>query len=218
MSSGAEEGPTGPGSASARVEIRLSGAAEPVGASLDAAFLDGSKLDDSYLVRRAQQGSTEAFEVLVHRYRARVFRVALRLVGEPASAEDVAQDALVSAWRALPEFRRDAAFSTWLHRIVVNSALNVVTRHRLTDELSDDPPISTSQQPERVVESRAREEALRSAIRELPFDQRAPLVMYQFEGFSYEQTAEILQISVSTVRGRIARARRALLDSMREWR
>lgn len=218
MAADSESGTARPDSAETRVEIRLSGTSEPVGASLDAAFLDGSRLDDSYLVRRAQQGSTEAFEVLVHRYREQVYRVALRLVNDRAAAEDVAQDALVSAWRALPEFRRESTFSTWLHRIVVNSALNLVTRRRLTDELVEDPPIETSEQPDRVVESRLSEAALHSAIRDLPFDQRAPLVMYQFEGFSYEQTAEILQVSVATVRGRIARARRALVESMREWR
>ncbi|MDQ3716320.1 MAG: sigma-70 family RNA polymerase sigma factor, partial [Actinomycetota bacterium] len=128
-------------SAEQRVQLRLSGVREPVSASLDSVHTDGSKLDDSYLVQRARAGSTEAFEVLVHRYRDRVFRVALRMVGDRASAEDVAQDALVSAWRGLANFRGDAQFSTWLHRIVLNSALNHVTRRRQDTELTGQEPI-----------------------------------------------------------------------------
>lgn len=198
--------------------LRMSGIREPVSSNLDAAFADGANLDDSYLVQRARVGSTEAFEVLVHRYRDRVFRVALRMVGDRASAEDVAQDALVSAWRALPNFRGEAQFSTWLHRIVLNSSLSHVTRRRHYVELTGDEPIDPAGQPEHAVESRQREKALRAAISELPFDQRAPLVMHQFEGYTYEQTAEILQVSEATVRGRIHRARRALVESMRDWR
>ncbi len=207
-----------PESAEQRLQLRLSGVREPVSASLDSVLTDGSKLDDSYLVQRARAGSTEAFEVLVHRYRDRVFRVALRMVGDRASAEDVAQDALVSAWRGLANFREEAQFSTWLHRIVLNSALNHVTRRRQDTELTGQEPIDPASQPEQATESRHRDEALRAALSELPFDQRAPLVMYQFEGYTYEQTAEILQVSEATVRGRIYRARRALVESMQDWR
>jgi len=207
-----------PDSAEQPVPPRLSGVREPLSANLDAASVDGANLDDSYLVQRARVGSTEAFEVLVHRYRDRVFRVALRMVGDRASAEDVAQDALVSAWRALPSFKGEAQFSTWLHRIVLNSALNHVTRRRQHTELTGQEPIDPADQPEQAVESRHREKALRAAISELPFDQRAPLVMHQFEGYTYEQTAEILQVNEATVRGRIYRARRALVESMQDWR
>lgn len=207
-----------PDSDAERVQLRLAGVVRPVSARLDAAFDDGAKLDDDYLIQRARMGSTEAFEVLVHRYRDRTYRVALRMVGDGASAEDVAQDALVAAWRALPDFRGEAQFSTWLHRIVLNSALNHVTRRRLDRELTGDEPIDPADQPEASVESQHREQALRVAISRLPFEQRAPLVMYQFEGYTYDQTAEILQVSEATVRGRIYRARRALVDSMRDWR
>ena len=185
---------------------------------LDPVTPDGGGLDDGYLIERAQRGSTEAFEVLVRRYRDRVYRVAVRLVGDRYTAEDIAQDALVAAWRALPEFRRDAAFTTWLHSIVLNRARNQLTRTRPTGPLPAELPTPSTQQPADVVQSSFRDRALRVAIRDLPFDLRAPLVLRQFEGCSYEQAAEILGVSVSTVRGRIARARRALLTSMREWR
>jgi RNA polymerase sigma-70 factor, ECF subfamily len=178
----------------------------------------GGGLEDDCLIERAQRGSTEAFEVLVRRYCDRVYRVAFRLVGDRYTAEDIAQDALVAAWRALPEFRRDAAFATWLHSIVLNRARNHLTRTRPTGPLPAELPTPSTQQPPDVVQSSFRDCALRAAIRDLPFDLRAPLVLRQFEGCSYEQAAEILGVSVSTVRGRIARARRTLLISMREWR
>lgn len=207
-----------PDSVEERVRLRLAGVPPPVSATLDAAYEDGSRLNDDYLIHRARAGSTEAFEVLVHRYRDRVYRVALRMVDQPASAEDVAQDALVAAWRALPTFRGEAKFSTWLHRIVLNSAHNHLTRRRLHAELTGQEPIEPAAQPEHAVESQQRANALRAAIRGLRFDQRAPLVLHQFEGYTYEQTADILQVSEATVRGRIFRARRALVESMRDWR
>jgi len=179
---------------------------------------DGGGLDEGCLIERAQRGSTEAFEVLVHRYRDRVYRVAFRLVGDRCTAEDVAQDALVAAWRALPDFRREAAFATWLHAIVLNRARNELTRTHPTGPLPAELPTAPTQQPADVVQSSFRDRALRAAIRDLPFELRAPLVLRQFEGCSYEEAAAILGVSVSTVRGRIARARRALLISMRDWR
>jgi RNA polymerase sigma-70 factor (ECF subfamily) len=173
--------------------------------------------DDAQLVRRAQQGDAEAFEVLVRRYGDQVFRLALRLVVDRHAAEDIAQEAFVAAWRGIPDFRRDAAFPTWLHSIVLNRARNHLTRARATQRLPEEMPAAAAQQPDAAVQSLHRDKALRAAIRGLPFDLRAPLVLHQFERWSYEEIAEILGLSVSTVRGRIARARRALLTSMREW-
>jgi RNA polymerase sigma-70 factor (ECF subfamily) len=118
----------------------------------------------------------------------------------------------------LPDFRRDAAFATWLHSIVLNRARNQLTRTRPTGPLPAELPAAPTEQPADVVQSCFRDHALRVAIRDLPFDLRAPLVLRQFEGCSYERAAEILGVSISTVRGRIARARRTLLTSMQEWR
>ncbi|MCU1607728.1 MAG: hypothetical protein JWP46_4193 [Modestobacter sp.] len=168
-------------------------------------------------MRRAQRGDAEAFEVLVRRYGDRMFRLALRLVVDRQTAEDITQEAFVAAWRGLPDFRSEAAFPTWLHSIVLNRARNHLTRTRATQLLPEEMP-AAAQQPDAAVQSLHRDKALRAAIRGLPFDLRAPLVLHQFERWSYEEIAEILGSSVSTVRGRIARARRALLASMREWR
>lgn len=201
-----------------RIQQRLDGAALPVGSRLDAGFSTGEHLSDGYLVSRAKAGSAEAFEVLVERYGDRVFRVAYRLIGDRSTAEDVAQDSLVSAWRAIGGFRGEAQFSTWLHQITVNAVRSYQSHRRFTDQLTGEEPLAPDEQPENLVESRTRDDALHQAMRSLPFDQHAPLVLVQFEGLSYEQTAEVLGLSTSTVRGRLARARQALLTSLEEWR
>lgn len=172
--------------------------------------------DDQYLAARARDGHLDAFEILAVRHRDRAYRVALRILGDPHDAEDATQDALIAAWQGLPNFAGDSAFSTWLYRIVVNRCLNASRGRRPTRPLLDlDPPGGS--RPEQVVEARAQQTALRQAIAGLPFDQRAPLVLYQFEDFSYEQVAAILNTTPTAVRGRIYRARRELLRAMRGW-
>lgn len=196
----------------------LAGVDRPVSPLLDGAFFDGARLSDAFLVAKAQAGSTDAFEVLVVRYRDRAFRLALRLTGNHSAAEDVTQEALVSAWRGLGSFRGEAEFTTWLHRIVVNAANQQRQTYRLTAELTGEEEIDDSLRPELVVEAKISASALHAAILELPFKLRAPLVLYQFEGYSYEESAAILEVGVGTVRGRIFRARRRLVAAMREWR
>lgn len=187
-------------------------------ADLDAAFADGGHLDDGYLVERARRGSTAAFELLVARHQQQVLRVASRLVGDPVTAEDVAQDALVSAWRALPGFRGDSSFATWLHRITTNAARQQLARRRPTVPLTGEEPLPAAQQTEDLVLDAARTRALRAAVRALPFEQRAALVLVQFEGLSYLEAAAALEVPEPTLRGRVARARRALLQQLRGWR
>lgn len=187
-------------------------------ADLDAAFRDGRHLDDAYLVQRARTGSTAAFELLVARHRDQVLRLAHRLVGDHAAAEDVAQDALVSAWRALPSFRGEAAFGTWLHRITTNAARQHLGRRRPTVPLTGEEPVPTHEQTEDTVLATARTRALRAAVRDLPFDQRAALVLVQFEGLSYDEAARALEVPEPTLRGRVARARRSLVQTLRGWR
>lgn len=196
----------------------LAGEDLPVSPLLDGAFFDGARLSDSFLVAKAREGSTDAFEVLVVRHRDRAFRLALRLTGNHSAAEDVTQEALVSAWRGLGSFRGEAEFTTWLHRIVVNAANQQRPKHRHMAELSGQEEVDESLGPDLVVEAKMHAGAMHAAILELPFDLRAPLVLYQFEGFSYDESAAILKVQVDTVRGRIFRARRRLVAAMREWR
>jgi len=193
-------------------------AQDGVPADLDAAFRDGRHLDDGYLVRGARDGSTAAFGLLVARHQDQVLRLALRLLGDRAAAEDVAQEALVSAWRALPSFRGDAAFGTWLHRITTNAARQHAGRRRPTVPLTGEEPVPTHEQTEDRVLAAARTRALRAAVRDLPFDQRAALVLVQFEGLGYAEAARTLEVPEPTLRGRVARARRALAEQLRGWR
>ncbi len=175
---------------------------------------------DDYLVRRAQEGYLDAFEVLLVRHRDRAYRIALRLLGDRAEAEDVAQDSMVQAWQSLPGFRGDATFSSWLYRIVVNKSRDAQRRRRPTLEL-DSPEnadkLPRGLDPAGLVEGRAQAEALRAAIAALPFDQRAPLVLREFENRSYAEIASILGLSEAAARGRLARARQHLVEQLREW-
>jgi len=171
---------------------------------------------DAQLVSRAKTGRLDAFEELVRRHRTGVYRVALRMLGSPDDAEDVAQDAFVRAWQALPRFRADSSFSTWLHRIVVNRCLNIRRDSRQTEPLpqsKEDP----SYQPERVVEARNQLAAAARAIASLDPAHRAAFVLREFEGFSYGEIAAILHVTVPAVKGRIHRTRLELVELMREW-
>jgi RNA polymerase sigma factor (sigma-70 family) len=173
--------------------------------------------DDDWLVDRARAGSVDAFEALARRHRERVYRTALRLTGNRDDAEDVAQEALVQAWEHLGRFRGDSAFATWLYRIVVSRAFNARRRTRRVEPM-DEVPEMTGPGVDRLVEERQRRHDLAKAIASLPFDRRAPLVLHQFEGLSYDEIAVVLEVSTATVRMRLFRARRELADRMREWR
>jgi len=172
---------------------------------------------DGYLVQRARDGYLDAFEELVGRHQGRAYALAVRMLEDPHEAQDAVQESFVDAWRGLAKFAGDAAFSTWLYRIVVNRCL--MTRRRWRPEpVESVPDVTRSDRLEQQVENRARDEALHRGIQELPADMRAPLVLVTFSGFSYEEAAAILGLNTSTVRGRVARARKALLHHMGGWR
>jgi RNA polymerase sigma-70 factor (ECF subfamily) len=173
---------------------------------------------DAVLVRRVQDGDVEAFGRLVARHQDRVYRVALRLLGNPADAQDAAQEALVRAWQGLSRFRGQSAFSTWLYRIVTNTALNHVRGRPADLPLPEGMPAGAVHLPEQVVERKGRRSALTRAIASLPVEQRAPLVLHELEGFSYEEVGRILGTSVPSVKGRIFRARRTLQVTLVEWK
>lgn len=169
--------------------------------------------DDSVLVRWAQEGHSEAFEHLVRRHSVPVYRTALRLTGDVHTADDVAQDAFIAAWESLQLFRADSSFATWLYRIVVNRAMN--THRRRRDEPVEHVPVGGFH-PGADTEVLAREGSNRVmiAIGELPFEQRAPLVLRLFEELTYEDIAQILSITPDAVRGRLHRARHQLAKTL----
>lgn len=173
--------------------------------------------EDAWLVGRARDGDLDAFAALVQRHRHRTYRIALRITGNPQDAEDVTQDVFVQAWATLAGFLGSARFSTWLYRMVVNRALTIRQRRP--------PPTSALPEQDRpdpagtaeVVIARQRAEATARAIAELPDDQRAVFVLHQMEGLSYAEVGAVLRLTEPTVRGRLARARRTLLDQLRDW-
>jgi RNA polymerase sigma-70 factor, ECF subfamily len=175
------------------------------------------KTDDIHLVSAAQRGDLIAFELLVRRYGTPAYRIALRLLGNPTDAEDVMQDSLLQAWQALPKLRDRRFFSTWLYRIVTNRCLNVIRSRRATEVLPNEIEDET-RRANHVTEARRQLQALRRAIMRLTPEQRAPFVLRELEGLSYEEIAEVLGTTVPAVKGRLHRARLALLEAIGAWR
>jgi RNA polymerase sigma-70 factor (ECF subfamily) len=173
--------------------------------------------EDVHLVRAAQTGDLAAFEELVRRYELPVYRVALRMLGNPTEAEDAAQDALVQAWQALPMFRGESSAATWLYRVVTNRCLNLLQRRRLTEPLSESHEAPMSE-PGQIAETMDTLELLKRSMMQLTPEQRAPLVLREFEGLSYEEIGAVLEISVPAVKGRIWRARLELVAVTRPQR
>ena len=161
------------------------------------------------------------FDGLVREHPDRMYRVALRLCGDPAEAEDVVQDAWIAAWRGRDGFRGDAAVSTWLYRVVTNTAMSHLRRRRptvpldgaLAGTLTDRGP-----SPEAWALLGERAGAVHRAIATLEPTQRVPLVLRELEGMSYEDVATVLEVSVPVLHKRLHRARAALLSKLKELR
>lgn len=175
------------------------------------------EVDDRALVHAAQSGDLDAFELLVRRYQAPVYRTALRLLASNADADDVTQDTFLRAWRSMSRFRGDSAFATWLYRIVTRRCFDLLAARRPTVLFDEEQP-GTSLDPASTIEQRERLRAITQQIQALPPDQRAALVLREFEGLSYEQVAEVLETTVPAIKGRIHRARLALLKEATAWR
>lgn len=188
----------------------------------------GPDASDLSLVRRVQRGERGAYDLLVLKYQHKVVKLVMRYLGDPADAEDVAQEAFIKAYRALPQFRGDSAFYTWLYRIAINTAKNALAaRHRNpvtydldvqgNDEAAD--MIGKLKDPE-TPEGLALTEEIRTivnaAIGELPEDLRTAIVLRELEGMSYEEIAAAMDCPVGTVRSRIFRAREAIDRKLRE--
>jgi RNA polymerase sigma-70 factor (ECF subfamily) len=176
---------------------------------------------DQQLVRRVQDGDQTAFNLLVLKYQHRVLKLVSRFVNDAAEAEDVAQEAFLKAYRALPSFRGDSAFYTWLYRIAINTAKNtlVSNRRRPVDFNLDlqDPEqyerharLKEGDTPEGVLLTEEIRRTVEQAMEQLPEDLRTAIVLRELEGLSYEEIAEAMDCPVGTVRSRIFRAREAI--------
>ena len=183
---------------------------------------------DLSLVRRVQRGDKGAFDALVLKYQHKLVKLVMRYVRNPAEAEDIAQEAFIKAYRALPQFRGDSAFYTWLYRIAINTAKNaVVSRDRnpveydldrsSTDESYDmQGRMKDSETPEGLVLTDEIRSTVNAAIDSLPDDLRTAIVLRELEGLSYEEIAAAMACPVGTVRSRIFRAREAIDQRLRE--
>jgi RNA polymerase sigma-70 factor, ECF subfamily len=177
-------------------------------------------LGDDLLVERARGGDLAAFETLVERHRATVFRVAARLVGNH-EAEDVTQDAFLRAYHRLGRFRGEASFRTWLLRIAHNSAMDALGRRRRqaesddSDELERAPDVEKTRQPAERLERSERLRRLEGKLELLRSEHRTVLVLRDVEGLSYEEIAEVTDMPVGSVKGRLHRARDELIDFLR---
>ena len=174
---------------------------------------------DESLVERTLRGDLVAFETLIERHRAVVFRVASRIVGSD-EAEDVAQDAFLRAFHRLGQFRGDSPFRSWLLRIAHNAALNSLARGQgrsIDDQTTNDVETATpgGGTPADALEVAERRERLLTKMRSLQPTHRAVLVLRDVEGFSYEEIAAITESPLGSVKGRLHRARRELIDLLR---
>ena len=179
---------------------------------------DPSDLDELTLVVRAQEGDTAAFEALARRHQAALYRLAVRVMGDPGEAEDALQEGLLDAWRRIDRFRADSAFSTWLYRVVTNRCLSQLRRRRPEPVAEVDDRVRAPDDPERSAEVDAGLAALGRALATLPAEQRVCWVLRELEGLGYAEISEITGATEHAVRGRIHRARTTLAGVMRPWR
>jgi RNA polymerase sigma-70 factor (ECF subfamily) len=181
---------------------------------------------DQLLVKRAQGGDRGAFDLLVLKYQQKIFKLVMRFVRDPADALDVSQEAFIKAYRALPSFRGDSAFYTWLYRIAINAAKNhlaAAQRRPAEQELdSQDPDYYASdarlrdeESPEGLVMQEQLRQTISRAMADLPEELRTAIVLREIEGLSYEEIAQAMDCPVGTVRSRIFRAREAIDASIR---
>ncbi|HKT71981.1 MAG TPA: RNA polymerase sigma factor RpoE [Steroidobacteraceae bacterium] len=185
-------------------------------------------VSDLSLVRRVQRGDKGAFDALVLKYQHKLVKLVMRYVRNPAEAEDIAQEAFIKAYRALPQFRGDSAFYTWLYRIAINTAKNaVVSRDRSPIDYDLDRPsneesydmqgrMKDSETPEGLVLTDEIRSTVNAAIDALPEDLRTAIVLRELEGLSYEEIAAAMDCPVGTVRSRIFRAREAIDRRLRD--
>lgn len=181
---------------------------------------------DVKLVELVQRGDRAAFNLLVLKYQHKVMKLVTRYVRDQAEAEDIAQEAFIKAYRALPSFRGDSAFYTWLYRIAINTAKNslVSKRRRMVDYNLDlqDPEDYASQvllkdteTPEGLLLTDEIRQTVQEAMEGLPDDLREAITLRELEGLSYEEIAEVMACPVGTVRSRIFRAREAIDKRLR---
>ncbi|MDD5296169.1 MAG: RNA polymerase sigma factor RpoE [Rhodocyclaceae bacterium] len=187
----------------------------------------GDRELDQALVERVQRGDKQAFGLLVSKYQRKLARLLSRLIRDPAEVEDVAQETFIKAYRALPSFRGDSAFYTWLYRIGINAAKNYLVsqgRRAPTSTEFDSEEAETFESgellrdmntPEHLLATRQIGETVNQAMDALPEELRTAIMLRELDGLSYEEIAEVMGCPIGTVRSRIFRAREAVAGKLR---
>jgi RNA polymerase sigma-70 factor (ECF subfamily) len=187
----------------------------------------GDREVDQQLVERVQRGDKHAFELLVAKYQRRLGRLISRFVRNSGDAEDVTQEAFIKAYRALPAFRGDSAFYTWLYRIGINTAKNhLITQGRRVptstaldaeeaENFDDASLLHEVSTPENELMSKQVAGVVNVSLQQLPDDLRTALTLREIEGLSYEEIAEVMNCPIGTVRSRIFRAREVVATNLR---
>jgi len=181
----------------------------------------GDRSADSALVERVQQGDKRAFDLLVLKYQHKLIKLISRYVRDASEVQDVAQEAFIKAYRALPRFRGDSAFYTWLYRIAINTAKNHLVSQSRRPPVSDIDVLDAEQfdgtadlrenaTPERLLLKDEIQRTVIDAIEALPPDLRTAVTLRELEGLSYEEIAQAMDCPIGTVRSRIFRAREAI--------
>jgi RNA polymerase sigma-70 factor (ECF subfamily) len=177
-------------------------------------------VDDHRLIAECLQGDASAFGGLVRRYQERLYHTVYRLVGNAEDAQDVVQEAFLSAYQSLEGFKGDALFFTWLYRIAVNTAISLKRKQRVLLRIDggpngagvEPPDPSDLSRPGHALEQAEQDTRIRRALSRLSPEHRAVLVMKDMEGQKYETMAEVLQVPIGTIRSRLHRARLELRE------
>lgn len=179
------------------------------------------RLSDEALVLKAKRGDTSAFDLLIERHYKRIYKLAFQMLGNSEDAADATQETFVKAFEQIRHFRGDSSFSTWLHRIAINTCRDMARRNRTVafsqlqpeNEHSDfDPATLTEPNPNEILEERERAEMVWLALRQLSEEARQILVLCDMQGFSYAEVAAILNLPEGTVKSRLHRARNAFKE------
>ena len=171
--------------------------------------------DQEKIIARARRGDADAFEQLVVSYRDQVFRLALRMCGSEADADEVAQEAFLSAWKALPNFRGESQFSTWLYQLTTHAAIDLMRREKRQIASADITEVSAADpapSPQQQAEQSEQREIVRDAILQLAPEQREVVVLRFMEELSYEEIGAVLKLPSGTVKSRLNRAKAQLKE------
>lgn len=180
---------------------------------------DGMELSDEHIVERARNGETEAFGILVTRWERRIYSLALRLLDHPEDAREVTQETFLAAFRKLHQFRGRSRFSSWLYRIALNCCYDRLRERRAEPvALEEADGLTAEEQVLDRIQHKQIAERVRRAVRALPLEMRQVIILKEYEGLTFEEIAEILDIPVSTAKTRLYAGLDQLRKRLERWK